>query len=77
MRITDKQLEALTKHNNKKSVGVYQFCYKTGKYIDEHISLREAERATGVANNNICLACRGAKRQAGGFIWVRKEDYDS
>lgn len=77
MKITLKQLEALTKANKKKSTGVYQFDYKTGKYIAEYPSLREAERITGVKNNNICLACRGDKPQAGGFIWVRKEDYDN
>lgn len=77
MRITPKQLEALSKYNKEKSKGVYQFSYATGKFVAEHTSLREAERTTGIQNNNICLVCKGEKRQAGGFIWIKKEDYDS
>lgn len=76
MIITEKQLKALTDANKKKSTGVYQFDFKTGKFIAEYGSIREAERQTGVQNNNICLVCRGEKRQAGGFIWMPKHLYE-
>lgn len=75
MIITEKQLKALTDANKKKRKGVYQFDYKTGKFIAEYESIREAERQTGVQNNNICLACKGEKKQAGGFIWIPKHLY--
>tara|TARA_R110000772_G_scaffold5454_8_gene19549 strand:+ start:8764 stop:9042 length:279 start_codon:yes stop_codon:yes gene_type:complete len=75
MKITDKQLEALEKANKKKRTSVYQFDYNTGKFIAEYDSLREAERVTGVRNNNICLVCKGEKKQAGGFRWIAKELY--
>lgn len=73
MGISEKQLEILYKYNKKRSRAVYQFDYKTGKFVAEHISMREAERATGIKNNNICCACTGKKKQAGGFIWLYKE----
>ena len=61
--------------NRAKRVGVYQFCFKSGKYIGQHESIREAERATKTKGSDISSCCRGKVRQAGGFIWVRKEDY--
>ena len=65
--ITKTQLDALKEYNKNKSRSVYQFDYKTGKFIAEYSSLREAERVTGVKNNNICLVCKGEKKQAGGL----------
>jgi len=56
-------------------VGVYQFNYKTGKYVNSYESIREAERCTKIKGSDISLCCRGKVRQAGGFIWVRKADY--
>lgn len=57
-------------------VGVYQFSYKTGKYIGEHESMRAAERATKTKASDISACCNGRIRQAGGFIWSRKSDYE-
>lgn len=62
--------------NKKKMIGVYQFCFKTGKYIGEHISIREAERATGTKGSDISACCRGIIRQAGGFKWMPKSLYE-
>lgn len=61
--------------NRAKRIGVYQFNFKTGKYVGQHESIREAERATGVKGSDISASCRGKIKQAGGFIWTRKEDY--
>ena len=61
--------------NRAKRVGVYQFSYKTGKYIGQHESIREAERATKTKGSDISACCRGKVRQAGGFIWVKVESY--
>jgi hypothetical protein len=58
-----------------KEKGVYQFELETGKFVAEYKSLREAERVTGIKHNSICLVCKGEKRQAGGFRWIKKESY--
>lgn len=61
--------------NRKKMVGVYQFKFSNGKYVGYHISIRQAERDTGVKASDISLCCRGKVKHAGKFIWVRAEDY--
>ena len=61
--------------NREKRIGIYQFNFKTGKYVGEHISIRQAERDTGVKGSDISACCKGKIRQAGGFIWVKKENY--
>ena len=61
--------------NREKMIGVYQFDFKTNKYIGSHVSIRQAERDTGVKGSDISACCKGNIRQAGGFIWIRKEDY--
>lgn len=61
--------------NRAKRIGVYQFCFATGKYVDEHVSVRQAERDTKVKGSDISACCNGKIRQAGGFTWTRKEDY--
>jgi len=43
-----------------------------GKLIAEFHSIREAERRTGVYNQNISLACRNKITQSGGFKWRLK-----
>jgi len=60
--------------NRAKQIGVYQFVYKTGKYVDKHESIRAAERETKTKGSDISACCNGKVKQAGGFIWVRIED---
>ena len=62
---------------NKKDhkIGVYQFSFKTGKYITSHVSIRQAERTTKTKGSDISACCNGRVRQAGGFIWIRISDY--
>lgn len=40
-----------------------------GKIIKTFSSVREAEKATGAANQNIIKVCQGTRRMAGGFEW--------
>ena len=61
--------------NRAKMVGVYQYSFKTGKYIDKYESIRSAERATKTKGGDISACCRGKIKQAGGYIWVKMEAY--
>ena len=60
------------KHINHKSVSVRVLCYQNGNFIKEYPSIREAQRHTGVKNQNITLCCQGKIRQAGGYVWKYK-----
>jgi hypothetical protein len=42
-------------------------------YIDEFISLQEAERKTKIKASNISKCCRGQRNQAGGYKWQYAE----
>lgn len=53
---------------NRPSKPVIQFS-KTGEFIAEYPSTREAERQTGCNNSHICNCCKGKRKSAGGFIW--------
>ena len=59
---------------HKKAVGeahskkVLQFT-KSGEFIKEWPSTREAERELGIAHSNICNCCNGKLQYAGGYIW--------
>lgn len=55
--------------------GVYQFSYKTGKFVASHPSIRQAERNTKVKGSDISACCKGRIPHAGKFIWVCIEDY--
>ena len=57
---------------NRPSKPVLQFS-KTGEFISEYPSTREAERQTGCYNQNICSCCKGKLKSTGGFIWRYKE----
>lgn len=41
----------------------------SGEFIRSFESMREAELATGVADNAISMCCRNERKTAGGFIW--------
>ena len=53
--------------------GVYQFSYKTGKYIGKHIDIESAARVTKTTSGAISACCNGKAKHAGGFIWIRIE----
>ena len=45
---------------------------KSGEFIREWPSTREAGRELGIAQSNICNCCRGKLKSVGGFIWMYK-----
>ena len=56
---------------NRPSKPVLQFS-KTGEFIAEYPSTREAERQTGCYQSNICACCKGKYKSTGGYIWKYK-----
>ena len=54
--------------SSSKHKAVRQFT-KEGKFIAEYISMKEAERRTGISNNNIGSCCKGNLKSAGGYKW--------
>jgi hypothetical protein len=52
----------------KKDTTVYQFDL-SGNLIRSYLSMRKAERATGLNHGNISRCCSGEKSQAGGFVF--------
>lgn len=44
-----------------------------GVFMAEYSSLAEAERVTGIFQSNICQACRGKYKTAGGYLWCYEE----
>lgn len=63
-----RKLGLLEKRDKKLRKPVIQYD-KTGKIIKKHISLIEAQKATGIKNGNISLVCNGKRKTAGGYIW--------
>ena len=57
---------------NNPSKSVLQFS-KSGKFIAEYPSVREAERQTGCYHGSICACCKGKRKSVGGYIWKYKE----
>ena len=51
---------------------VIQICKDSGKTIAEFFSIHEAERSTGVANQNIWKVCNGKRKTAGNYVWAYK-----
>lgn len=47
-----------------------------GIFVYEFISQAEAERQTGICQANISKCCRKLSRTAGGYFWIRKNDYN-
>ena len=55
-------------HRAKLSKKILQFS-KSGEFIREWPSMREAERELGIAQSSICRCCNGKRKYAGGYIW--------
>ena len=53
----------------KKSKPVLAIDKVTGLIV-EFVSSREAERQTGIANQNINACCKGKRKSTGGFYWM-------
>lgn len=52
----------------KQSIPILQFT-KSGEFIKEWPSLREASRQLGISHKNICHCLKGRHKSAGGFVW--------
>lgn len=55
----------------KLSIPIIQFA-KSGEFIKEWQSAREAGRQLGIAQQSICQCCKGRLKSAGGFVWRYK-----
>ena len=54
---------------NKKFRKVIQIDSETNEVLSQYESLAEAERQTGISIKQICKACRGLHKTAGGYKW--------
>ena len=63
--------EAQTGNHNRPQTPVLQYS-KSGEFIAEYPSIKEAYRQTGCRQGNICSCCKGKYKSAGGFIWRYK-----
>lgn len=45
-------------------------------FIAEHKNVADAVRNTGVSKSSISRCCRGEQEKAGGYIWIRKYNWD-
>lgn len=64
--------EALSGNHNSPQTPVLQYS-KSGEFIAEYPSIREASRQTGCNHGYICNCCKGKYKSAGGFIWKYKK----
>lgn len=60
------------KRNEKLNKAVEQYSADGSEFIQEHVSLHEASRSTGIAWQNISKVVRGLRPRAGGFHWKYK-----
>lgn len=63
--LSEEHKKAIGEGHSKK---VLQFT-KSGEFIREWPSTREASRQLGIAQPHICECCNGKRKSAGGFIW--------
>ena len=55
-------------HKGVNAKKILQFT-KSGEFISEWSSLKEASRQLRIAQSNICNCCSGKRKYAGGYIW--------
>ena len=67
--LSEAHKKAIIEANSKK---ILQFT-KSGEFIKEWQSMREAERELGIARSSICSCCSENRKSAGGFIWKYPE----
>ena len=68
-KITGKKYGTI--NGKKNSIPILQFS-KSGEFIKEWPSTREAERQLGIFQSSICQCCKGRCKSAGGFVWRYK-----
>lgn len=62
--------------NHHSSVPIVQLSIN-GDFISEHAGMAEASRITGIEKSLLSHCCCGRCLTGGGFIWIRKKDYDN
>jgi group I intron endonuclease len=78
LRISNKRYEDLKTEEQKINDILIQDCKPIIQYtkdmekVDEYLSIRDAERKTGVYRSNISKCCKLKVKSAGGFIWRYK-----
>lgn len=70
--IREKATKMIHSKEIKTSKAVIQYDLN-GSEIKEFVSIRDAERQTGIDNSNIIACCKLRKRIAGGYIWRYKQ----
>ena len=65
----NKRVAEANVNNPKRSKQVQMFDKSTGDLLTTFPSTKEAERRTSIAQENICHACKGRYKSAGGFVW--------
>jgi group I intron endonuclease len=65
--------ESKQKMRENSGIPILQFT-KDNQFIKEYHSAKQAERETGIKNDNICCCLKGKSKSAGGFIWRYKKD---
>lgn len=68
-----KEVEQPIKTTIKHNTAVLQYD-KSGNFIAEYQSAKEARRQTGINDTTIGLVCKGKGKTAGGYIWKYKEE---
>ena len=63
--------ESKQKMRENSGIPILQFT-KDNQFIKEYRSAKQAERETGVKNDNICCCLKGKSKSAGGFVWKYK-----
>ena len=67
-----KMSEARIGNHNRPQTPVLQYS-KSGEFIAEYPSIKEAERQTGCYQSHICNYCKGKYKSTRGFIWRYKK----
>jgi group I intron endonuclease len=67
--------ESKQKMRENSGIPILQFT-KDNQFVKEYHSAKQAERETGVKNDNICCCLKGKSKSAGGFIWRYKKEVD-
>lgn len=63
--------ESKQKMRDNSGISILQFT-KDNQFIKEYPSAKQAERETGIKNDNIYCCLKGKSKSAGGFIWRYK-----
>ena len=63
--LSEEHKKALSEAHSKKILQLT----KSGEFIREWPSAKEAERELGISQSNICGCCNGKRKSAGGYVW--------